>query len=262
MIQVVSLDLWGTLIGMGDRDAARAWRLREFALVLHDFGHPVDTDRLAEVADTQHREYLRRQRNHGEQIHPHTQITDLLSRLDIPVGDDLLRLLATVHVHANLRACPQPAPGARAVLRQLRATGRHVVVSSNVLTSTGAVTRSILDHLSLSSLVDGMYFSDELDVAKPHRDFFRAVAEAVRATPAEILHVGDDWRTDVQGAADAGWQPVWFNPTSAPPPRDTPAPPHIATLDMLLPLLDPATAATVPRQREQAVPDPVGDPPR
>ncbi|GAA3742344.1 HAD family hydrolase [Plantactinospora mayteni] len=256
MIRVVSLDLWGTLIDMGDRDAARAWRLREFALVLEEFGHPVDAGALQEATDDAHREHLRRQRHHGEQLAPRAQIADVLARLDVPFRDDLLDVLVVVHTHAVLRACPEPAPGAHEVLRQLHDSGRRVVVSSNTLTSVGKVVRSILEYRGLADLVDGVYFSDELGVAKPHPSYFRAVADEVHADPTEILHLGDDWRTDVRGATEAGWQAVWFNPAGATAPAMAVVQ-DIARFDMLVPLLDlPSTApdsAPFPRRPTRKV---------
>lgn len=64
---VVSVDLWGTLITYGDRDAEAAWRIREFETVLAEFGHDLPADQVREAilavrADTQ-----QLQRTTGEQ---------------------------------------------------------------------------------------------------------------------------------------------------------------------------------------------------
>ncbi|MDU8923609.1 HAD-IA family hydrolase [Pasteurellaceae bacterium LIM206] len=47
--------------------------------------------------------------------------------------------------------------------------------------------------------------------AKPHSDLFHQTAEHFAVDPGEILHVGDNLITDVQGAVQAGCQAVWLN---------------------------------------------------
>lgn len=47
--------------------------------------------------------------------------------------------------------------------------------------------------------------------AKPHQDLFRQAAAYFNVQPQEILHVGDNLITDVQGAIEAGCQAVWLN---------------------------------------------------
>lgn len=47
--------------------------------------------------------------------------------------------------------------------------------------------------------------------AKPHKDLFRQTARYFKVKPQEILHVGDNLTTDVQGAIQAGCQAVWVN---------------------------------------------------
>ena len=47
--------------------------------------------------------------------------------------------------------------------------------------------------------------------AKPHQDLFHQTARHFNVKPQEILHVGDNLTTDVQGAIQAGCQAVWIN---------------------------------------------------
>ncbi len=47
--------------------------------------------------------------------------------------------------------------------------------------------------------------------AKPHEDLFRQSARYFNIAPQEILHIGDNLITDVQGAIQAGCQAVWIN---------------------------------------------------
>lgn len=47
--------------------------------------------------------------------------------------------------------------------------------------------------------------------AKPHQALFHQTAQKLQIQPCEILHVGDNLVTDVQGAIQAGCQSVWIN---------------------------------------------------
>jgi putative hydrolase of the HAD superfamily len=61
-------------------------------------------------------------------------------------------------------------------------------------------------------------------VAKPDVRIFHAAAEAARAAPQEVLHVGDDAALDAQGALAAGMQAVWVNRAGAAWPHEGAAP--------------------------------------
>jgi len=47
--------------------------------------------------------------------------------------------------------------------------------------------------------------------AKPHAELFQQTAAKFHMQPHEILHVGDNLVTDVQGAIQAGCQAAWLN---------------------------------------------------
>ncbi|MGV6989787.1 HAD-IA family hydrolase [Testudinibacter sp. P80/BLE/0925] len=64
-----------------------------------------------------------------------------------------------------------------------------------------------LDHFSLC-LRGG-----EHGRAKPHFDLFEQTARYFNVRSEQILHIGDNLQTDVQGAIQAGCQAVWLNLT-------------------------------------------------
>jgi FMN phosphatase YigB (HAD superfamily) len=172
-------------------------------------------------------EHARRQRHHGTQPSVQEQVTTVLSELGVTAGEDLLGLCGTVHSHARLRACPEPMTGIVPTLGRLRAAGHVLVLSSNTLTCPGTVTRQILDRHGITPFFHHLCFSDELGVAKPHRDFYTAVTAVTGRGAEDILHVGDDWRTDILGAAGAGCRALWFNPAGAARPAVPPGNPAV-----------------------------------
>jgi putative hydrolase of the HAD superfamily len=58
--------------------------------------------------------------------------------------------------------------------------------------------------------------SEEVGYQKPDKKIFEHAQESVGATAKECLMIGDDHNGDVQGAIDAGWYAIHFNPHNEP----------------------------------------------
>ena len=209
---VISLDLWGTLLTHGDRAAAMDWRFTEFSRVLGFFGHSLPEDLLRDIVIGADTEAARAQRAHGIQPTPDGQVAGILGTLGITPSPDLVTVLTIVHTHAVLRACPEPAPGAQTALPALAATGARVVLTANTLSTPGEVHRQLLSDLDLAGYFDDLLFSGDLGIAKPRPEVFAAVADRAGTTPVRVVHVGDDWDTDIRGALAAGCRAVYYHP--------------------------------------------------
>jgi len=62
---------------------------------------------------------------------------------------------------------------------------------------------------------EAIVISDEVGVMKPHARLFTHAQQAAATAPESILYVGDSYRSDVQGALNAGWQIAWFTKEQA-----------------------------------------------
>ncbi|GAB5603409.1 HAD-IA family hydrolase [Thermus sp. FJN-A] len=80
------------------------------------------------------------------------------------------------------------APGAEALLRNLKARGLKIGVLSNTLPSL----RESLAHHGLDLYVDGFFASCALGVAKPDPRAFLLALEGLGLTPGETLYLDDD----------------------------------------------------------------------
>lgn len=94
----------------------------------------------------------------------------------------------------------EEVPGARAVVRDVRATGVRCFLASNQDEHRG---RHMQRHLGYPSLVDGALYSYELGAAKPDPAFFTAALRRLRASAQDVLLV-DDNPTNVASAAGLG----------------------------------------------------------
>lgn len=93
-------------------------------------------------------------------------------------------------------------PEVPATLRALRSRGLSLAVISN----WDHRLPGVLEELALAPFFDAVVYSAREGVEKPHPQIFeRALAELGRE-PAEVLHVGDRLREDVEGALAMGME--------------------------------------------------------
>lgn len=212
---VVSVDLWGTLLTYGDREAEAQWRVREFVTVLREFGHPIPAEVVREAVLGLRQEMLQRQRASGEQLPVRDQVSAIITAMGI-TDDRLTDILLIPHTHAVLRACPQVMPGAHTALWSVKTAGARLVLTSNTLATPMSVSQLILDEHGFGGIFDDTVFSSDVGLAKPRPEVFHTVASRSATTPGRIVHVGNDWRTDVLGALGAGCRALFFNPRHKP----------------------------------------------
>jgi putative hydrolase of the HAD superfamily len=67
-------------------------------------------------------------------------------------------------------------------------------------------------HIGVGHLFQFVHSAAAAGVAKPHPAIFQQALAQVDIPPHQAVYVGDDPMRDIQGAANAGWRTVWFNP--------------------------------------------------
>lgn len=130
-------------------------------------------------------------------------------------------------------------PGARTLLRHLRARGKRTAIVSNNLARE---QRAKIARIGLEGLFDAVVVSDEVGAVKPDPRIFRETLDRLGCRPGSAVFVGDSWNDDVRGARAAGIRPVWFNRSRAPLPR----PGTTAQLARLTPLREVLTVLLGP----------------
>ncbi|WP_337588125.1 HAD family hydrolase [Salinispora pacifica] len=101
----------------------------------------------------------------------------------------------------------QLLPGAGAALRTM---SRHATI---VTLSNASCLEADTDRLRtlLSPCVIDYFPSCRTGYAKPDPAAFHCVATACRSSPANMVHIGDDWDCDVIGARTAGVFVIWVS---------------------------------------------------
>ncbi|MGG6314535.1 HAD family hydrolase [Paenibacillus macerans] len=118
----------------------------------------------------------------------------------------------------------RPFAGALELIGKLQSRGVNV----------GLITNGPPEHqwrkiraLGMDELIPAelVFISGAVGFTKPDRRLFDHVAGKIGLSAERCCYIGDSWRNDVVGAADAGWRVLWFNhrqvrPESAPRPHE------------------------------------------
>jgi putative hydrolase of the HAD superfamily len=91
----------------------------------------------------------------------------------------------------------------------LRKRGILVGVLSNTLWPR-AHHQEVFARDGLDGHIDAAVYSSELPVAKPHREAFQAILDALGVTAGEAVFVGDRMWDDVHGAKELGMRAIWI----------------------------------------------------
>lgn len=135
-------------------------------------------------------------------------VATMLNRAGVPEArlPYLLDSLWQTHVEHNLW-CRVPA-GFAPAMGALRRRGVRIVVVSN----SEGVLRKLFTKLGILSCFDLLLDSGEIGVEKPDPRIFEMALEPFRVQPANALHLGDTFATDVVGARAAGMRTALIDP--------------------------------------------------
>jgi putative hydrolase of the HAD superfamily len=101
----------------------------------------------------------------------------------------------------------KPVAGMIELVRELRGRGVRVGILSN---SEGHLAELVAE-LGWSADFDTIADSGKLGIDKPQPGIFRHVCAELGVTCRELVHVGDSWQADVEGALGVEAKAVWFD---------------------------------------------------
>ncbi len=131
-------------------------------------------------------------------------------------GGDVVKMDVTEEADFLMRCNRVKVPeGLAEMLGAYRKKSIPMYVLSNSGFTAGALLRMLNDN-GIGSYFEKVWSSADFGRPKPDKGFFKmAVNEALREHPrntiADIMFVGDTYRTDICGAYQAGLKAVWIN---------------------------------------------------
>lgn len=255
-ITAVTFDLWQTLL-LDNRELGRARaqvRLEGAQEALRKVGQAYELEHIREAyrACYRHCHQVREQNldvSFREQVEIFINLINpgLVLRLEEGTIGEIVNAYADAFfVHP-----PVPHPDALSVLRGVKAMELRVGLISNTGMTPGTTFRQYLGQLGMLEYFDTLTFSDEVKLAKPSREIFLLTLQALGATPAQTVHVGDHMQNDVVGAKGCGLKTVWIkevNEKDDPGDRDHQPDVTVPELGQVVSAIQHLGGATAPTQ--------------
>ncbi len=243
-IRALGFDLFDTLIMV--RTPNRYEAPQRMLQSLQAQGIAVDTEPFLAAYWTVMRQFLDEAKRHGRESHNRFWISTTLEQLGHAVHPDDTRIADAVEAYFSVflehaQLLPETLP-LLTILRQRYRLG----LLSNLTHAPAA--HQILARLGLTAFFDVVLVSGDLGYRKPHAQVFDQLVEHLDVPRQQIAFIGDDVEADVQGARQAGLQPIWttyarthhtaVTDPSKPLPQPEPPVPTITSWHDLLTLLE------------------------
>ena len=129
--------------------------------------------------------------------------------LELPLNEVDLDALITCLGEAFLESPPIMMPHLKPVLSRLSDKYPLGIISDSALTP-GSFARQLMARDAILQYFTALTFSDETDYTKPQAVQFHSTLAQLNVEPAETVHIGDIFRTDIVGAKNAGMKAIRF----------------------------------------------------
>ena len=203
-VRAIGFDLFNTLLTVAP--VAMDEAAERLVGTLHEEGVAVEASAFARAYVDSARHFIRQARADGRETHNRFWVAGALRDLgyELEPGHPAIGRAIEAYFSAFTPNCSL-LPLTRETLEQLSQRYRLGLLSNF---TDGPAAREILDTLDLPRYFQVVLISGEFGYRKPHPAIFEAFVEQLGVPAEETLFVGDDLQADMDGARQAGLQPV------------------------------------------------------
>jgi FMN phosphatase YigB (HAD superfamily) len=231
--RVLSLDLHDTVVWdtRGIVEAQYEVRLRVLAQGLRKpDGNLLQLEELRAAREEFHA-YLKHQQRPVESVPVATQVDEIRQRLGAQYADPSELVIQRYASGGLVEHPPVFNPEAQTLVRELNAVDFPVILITDTSRS-GSAWKSFLEGTG-DMRIAHVIASTDVGACKPDRQIFSEAVRQANVSPPEVLHVGDSWIWDIEGARAYGmgaalyrglWSKCWDPdhrhldpPTTVPP---------------------------------------------
>lgn len=207
MIEVITFDLWNTLIHNKSYKNVRLKFLQEF---LENKGI---NNNLSEIdikyEDTFHRFNYDSQLDKHQHIYNKHRLENFFKSYGLNINSLEMKKL-TKNLERNMLGDPPLLKeGAYEVLKSLSSEYKVGLISDTGVTP-GKIIKKVLENYDILKFFNVTIFSDEVGYYKPNPIIFDITLKKLRGTPEKAVHVGDLLETDIKGAKNIGMYAIWI----------------------------------------------------
>lgn len=209
MIRAITFDYWDTLYEGGALPERVALRRTAVGALLGAYGRDLPDEQLRALYEASGREAERWWSEEHRGYTTQERLRWILERAAVTPRENCRHVAAAVDAvdNALLMLPPAMLPGAWQMLRTLSRRVPLAVISDTGFASGRAQDR-LLEKDGARKFFTATIYSMDIGHAKPRPEIFAAAVETLGVEPHEIIHVGDNERTDVRGALAAGFRAV------------------------------------------------------
>ena len=209
MLRALTFDYWDTLYEGGALPERIAMRRTAVGALLGAYGRALPEEQLRALYEESGREAERWWSEEHRGYTTNDRLRWILERASVKPRDPCEHVATAADAvdNALLMLPPAMLAGAWQMLRVLRRHFSLAIVSDTGFASGRAQDR-LLEKDAARAFFSATIYSMDVGHAKPRPEIFAAAVETLGVAPHEILHVGDNERTDVRGALAAGFRAV------------------------------------------------------
>jgi FMN phosphatase YigB (HAD superfamily) len=209
MLRAVTFDYWDTLYEGGALPERVALRRTAVGALLGAYGRAMPDEQLRALYEASGQEAERWWREEHRGYTTDERLRWILERAAVTPRQNCEHVTAAVDAvdNALLMLPPAMLSGAWQMLRSLSRHYRLAVISDTGFASGRAQDR-LLEKDAARDFFAATIYSMDVGHATPRPELFAAAVSTLGIEPAEILHIGDNERTDVRGALAAGFRAI------------------------------------------------------
>lgn len=209
MIKAVTLDFWDTIFRMDFEIDLNGVRIKKLEDVLKNYGINLPQDEIIKIYREVHKEFDRLWIEEYKTLTTSDVLNMIFSKIGISISNKDFMNLVDIFQEAILINPPLPMDGCKAAIEKLSKRYKLGIISDTGF-SPGKVLRKILEKHDLLKYFSVLIFSDEFGKSKPHADTFLHAAKTLDCSISQMVHIGDNERTDVYGALNAGGKGILY----------------------------------------------------
>ena len=209
MIRAITFDYWDTLYEGGALPERVALRRTAVGALLGAYGRELPEAQLRALYEASGREAERWWSEEHRGYTTQERLRWILERAAVQPREDCRHVAAAVDAvdNALLMLPPAMLPGAWQMLRTLSRKFTLAVISDTGFASGRAQDR-LLEKDGARTFFAATIYSMDVGHAKPRPEIFAAAVQTLGIAPHEVIHIGDNERTDVRGAIAAGFRAI------------------------------------------------------
>jgi len=216
-IKAVTFDLWETLLF--DKDGAdlerKTIRCNQLCQVLRKSGWNISVKQV-ETALGQTNSSLMKIWDQNLDV-PHVEMIRIFlkhaSQGKVTLRNPSLNSVSRAYISVLHDVPPYVNPDAVETLQWLEKENMRVGIICNTGLTPGTELRKLLTNERIAQHFKIMLFSNEIGIRKPDKKIFDLAAQMLNVRPQEMIHIGDNLKTDVYGAKNAGYHAIHLSST-------------------------------------------------